>query len=135
MKTNAYLAYLKMTTSARQIMAQNIPEKTFLIDQSAPATTAGRKGKVLIFSPHPDDEALIGGLALRFLRSGYRVVNVAVTLGSKLERRAGRLAELRDSCDCLGFQLAIIGTDGLDNVNLKSRRAGSAGLWQAPKAH
>ena len=36
--------------------------------------------RVLIFSPHPDDECIIGGLALRLQReSGWRVVNVAVT--------------------------------------------------------
>ena len=35
--------------------------------------------KVLIFSPHPDDECIIGALALRLMReSGYQVVNVAV---------------------------------------------------------
>ena len=43
----------------------------------------------MIFSPHPDDECIIGGLPLRLLReAGMRVVNVAVTLGSNSERRA-----------------------------------------------
>ena len=39
--------------------------------------------RALIFSPHPDDECIIGGLALRLMREGgMRVVNVAVTQGS-----------------------------------------------------
>lgn len=61
----------------------------------------------LIFSPHPDDEALVGGLPLRLRRDhGWRVVNVAVTLGSRVSRRAQRWDEARRSCACLGFELA-----------------------------
>ena len=66
--------------------------------------------KALVFSPHPDDECIIGGLALRMLReAGVRVVNVAVTQGSKKERQAGRWAELRAACDYLGFDLLADG--------------------------
>ena len=47
--------------------------------------------KVLLFSPHPDDECIIGGLALRLQReAGARVVNVAVTQGSNKARQAAR---------------------------------------------
>jgi N-acetylglucosamine malate deacetylase 1 len=61
----------------------------------------------LIFSPHPDDECIIGGLPLRLLREAkWSVINVAVTLGSKPERRAARLREVKNACDCLGFDLA-----------------------------
>lgn len=60
----------------------------------------------LVFSPHPDDEALVGGLPLRLRqRHGWRVVNVAVTLGSRLERRAARWDEARACCAYLGFEL------------------------------
>ena len=62
---------------------------------------------VLIFSPHPDDECIVGGLALRLLREAkWNVINVAVTLGSNAGRRVARLRELRDACDVLGFDLA-----------------------------
>jgi LmbE family N-acetylglucosaminyl deacetylase len=58
----------------------------------------------LIFSPHPDDECIIGGLALRLMReAGMRVVNVAVTQGSNKARQAGRLEELRAACDISGL--------------------------------
>ncbi len=43
----------------------------------------------LLFSPHPDDEVITGALPLRLQRElGMRVVNIAVTLGSKPVRRA-----------------------------------------------
>ncbi|MDN5250309.1 PIG-L family deacetylase [Betaproteobacteria bacterium LSUCC0117] len=68
-----------------------------------------------IFSPHPDDEAIMGGVALRLANErGWRVVNVAVTLGSRLDRRAPRWAELTDCCRYLGFELvAASGTPGV----------------------
>lgn len=128
MKINAYLAYLKMITSARQIMAQHRPSVNFLSDQTA-VVAAGNKGNVIMFSPHPDDEALVCGLALRLIQLGYRVINVAVTLGSKLERRPGRLAELKNSCCCLGFQLVVMGDDGLNGINLKMRQDENAASW------
>ena len=49
--------------------------------------------KALIFAPHPDDEAMSGGLALRLMREcGFEVKDVAVTLGSNKARRPGRRA-------------------------------------------
>jgi LmbE family N-acetylglucosaminyl deacetylase len=78
--------------------------------------------RALIFSPHPDDECIVGGLALRLLREGRRrVINVAVTLGSNRQRRAGRLAELREACAYLGFELVTSAPDGLSAVTAKSR--------------
>lgn len=68
----------------------------------------------LVFSPHPDDEALVGGLALRLRqRHGWRVVNVAVTLGSRPERRAARWGEAQACCAYLGFELiSLTGVPG-----------------------
>ncbi|HXJ73363.1 MAG TPA: PIG-L family deacetylase, partial [Candidatus Dormibacteraeota bacterium] len=49
------------------------------------------QARALIFSPHPDDEVIIGGLPLRLLRErGWAVFNVAVTLGSNPARQAAR---------------------------------------------
>jgi LmbE family N-acetylglucosaminyl deacetylase len=77
---------------------------------------------VLIFSPHPDDEVIIGGLALRLLReSGWRVVNVAVTQGSSKERQAERLEELRRCCAWIGFELVTTVPGGLERVQFKTR--------------
>ncbi|HRA62690.1 MAG TPA: PIG-L family deacetylase [Burkholderiaceae bacterium] len=68
----------------------------------------------LVFSPHPDDEAIAGALPWRLrAENGWRVVNVAVTLGSKRERRAERWGELERCCAFLGFDLlSASGTPG-----------------------
>lgn len=92
------------------------PHPTF----SSPGPNAPR---ALIFSPHPDDECIIGGLPLRLARElGWKVGNVAVTLGSLQSRRAERLEELRGACDHLGFDLIELDPAGLEQVHLKGRQ-------------
>jgi len=87
--------------------------------------------KVLIFAPHPDDECIIGALALRLLREArMNVINVAVTQGSNKERQAARLAELRNACDFLGFGLLTTRENGLENISPKGREQDPAN-WAA----
>jgi N-acetylglucosamine malate deacetylase 1 len=87
--------------------------------------------KVLIFSPHPDDECIIGGLARRLLHeSKWDVINVAVTLGSKNERRAKRLRELRNACASLGFGLIVPKAGGLERITPESPKQNRA-HWKA----
>lgn len=77
---------------------------------------------VLIFSPHPDDEVIIGAVALRLLReSSWRVANVAVTQGSRKDRQAARWTELQRCCDCVGFDLIQTQPGGLERINPKTR--------------
>jgi LmbE family N-acetylglucosaminyl deacetylase len=88
----------------------------------------------LVFSPHPDDESITGGLALRLLREcGWKVVNVAVTLGSKPERRAERLEELKGACGFLGFAILPTVPGGLENVSAATR-ANHPRLWSSSVA-
>jgi LmbE family N-acetylglucosaminyl deacetylase len=83
----------------------------------------------LIFSPHPDDECIIGGFAIRLQReSGFRVLNVAVTQGSNKARQAARWDELAAACDYLGFDLVETAPGGLERVNA-STRAADASHW------
>ena len=83
--------------------------------------------RVLIFSPHPDDECIIGALPLRLLREAkMRVINVAVTQGSKKERQAGRWAELQQACEFMGFGLIQTRQGGLEKVNAKGRQSDPA---------
>ncbi|MBM4156561.1 MAG: PIG-L family deacetylase [Lentisphaerae bacterium] len=90
--------------------------------------------KVLILAPHPDDECIIGGLALRQLRErGAAVVNVAVTQGSNRDRQAGRLDELRAACGYLGFGLRTTVPGGLEKISPKGRAADPAN-WSAAVA-
>jgi LmbE family N-acetylglucosaminyl deacetylase len=91
--------------------------------------------KVLIFSPHPDDEVIIGGLALRLLREAkWNVINIAVTQGSNKGRQAERLQELKNCCDCIGFGLVQTAANGLEKVNPKTRAQEPAHWAQSVKA-
>lgn len=64
----------------------------------------------LILAPHPDDESIIGLLALRLKEEcGFRIWVVPATLGSRLDRRAARKQELRAACRMLGFRVRFLG--------------------------
>lgn len=77
---------------------------------------------VLIFSPHPDDECIVGALALRLMgEAGMSVINVAVTQGSSQERREPRWRELKNACDWLGFGLERTAPGGLERINQETR--------------
>lgn len=89
----------------------NPPDRT-----TAPAPEAA-PGHCLVFAPHPDDECIVGALPLRLQQeAGWRVTNVAVTLGSNAERREARWAELVDACGVLGFGCIRVGAEGLSDV-------------------
>ena len=80
--------------------------------------------KVLIFSPHPDDECITGGLALRLLREAkWNVINVAVTLGGNKGRRSARRRELQNACAFLGLGLI---SANLENITPVARRENQA---------
>jgi LmbE family N-acetylglucosaminyl deacetylase len=90
------------------------PGRTAKIPPDAP--------RALIFSPHPDDEVIIGGLPLRLLREmRMNVINVAVTQGSNKARQAERWKELSACCDYIEFNLQQLGENGLEGINLKGR--------------
>jgi N-acetylglucosamine malate deacetylase 1 len=78
--------------------------------------------RVLVFSPHPDDECLIGALPLRLLRQGgMQVINVAVTQGSNRARQPERWQELQGACNFLGFGLVQTLPNGLEKISPKGR--------------
>jgi LmbE family N-acetylglucosaminyl deacetylase len=88
-----------------------------------PAVAEGAPS-ALIFSPHPDDEVIIGGLPLRLLRElRWSVINVAVTQGSRRERQGERWTELQQCCEYIGFQLVQTVAGGLEGVNLGTRES------------
>ena len=114
--------YARLFQSGKKLPAgnpQKIPQRR-KIPADAP--------KALLFSPHPDDECIVGGLALRLLREAkWNVINVAVTLGGKVERRTARLAELRGACDFLGFGLAVAGWEDINPDAPREKRP----AWRA----
>ena len=91
----------------------------------APAVMAGKGPpiKVVVCSPHPDDEALVGALPLRLRREcGAEVTNFAITLGRKPGQRARRRREMKASCEALGFHWVIVNPlQGFDHVDLDNR--------------
>lgn len=93
------------------------------LSPSARPQLAADASKVLIFSPHPDDECIVGALALRLLREArMRVVNVAVTQGSLVERQAERFEELKRACAFLGYDLVQTRPGGLDGITVQTRQ-------------
>lgn len=114
--------YHQLVTDYVQLLkrGRSLPLGTF--NAAARPQLAPDAPHALLFSPHPDDECIVGGIALRLLRqAGVRLVNVAVTLGSKKERQAARLRELRNACDYIGFELVAAAPGGLERINAKSR--------------
>ena len=94
-----------------------------------PPTPAKDAPTALFFAPHPDDETILGGLALRLLREAkWNVIDIAVTLGSIKDRKLGRSQELHNACRFLGYGLELVSPDGLDNVK-PATRAHDAPAW------
>ncbi|HTR41078.1 MAG TPA: PIG-L family deacetylase [Pseudomonadales bacterium] len=95
-----------------------------LRERPKPATNAP---VALIFSPHPDDECLVAGFALRLMHeAGTRIINIAVTQGSRKDRQEPRLKELENACSWLGFDLEQTAPGGLEKINLQTRDADPA---------
>lgn len=92
------------------------------IPARAKVTQAPNSPKIVIFSPHPDDECIVGALPLRLQRElAAHVINVAVTLGSKEERRTARRHELRAACGLLGFDVFADAERALEKINVTTR--------------
>ena len=125
---NPYLAFV--TEYARQVKAaRSLPLGGF----SCATQPAARSGDptAMIFAPHPDDECIIGALPLRLLReASYKVVNVAVTQGSRRDRQSARFDELSQACAYLGFSVVQTAPCGLEGVNRKARNENTA-AWKS----
>ena len=90
--------------------------------------------RTLVFSPHPDDESIIGALPLRLRQeAGHRVAVVAVTQGSRLDRQAERFQEMSGACQYLDLDLISTGPNGLTNIN-PAGRSNNPAAWQAAVA-
>ena len=93
-----YVAKLAELSAA----GRQLPLGTF--DACASASIATDAPVALLFSPHPDDECITGLLPLRLMReAGWRIINVPVTHGSRVDRQVERHDELRRACAFLGW--------------------------------
>ena len=101
--------FSRIVTEGRSLPLGGMPPAPRPVPESdAPAA--------LFFAPHPDDETIAGGLALRLLRqSGWRVTDIAVTLGSLEKRRDERWRELQDACNYLGFGVELTVPGGMES--------------------
>ena len=90
--------------------------------------------RALLFAPHPDDECILGGLPLRLRRElSFRISAVAVTQGSRVDRQAARLEEMRGACHFLGFELITTRPNGLTGINLRTREQNPSAWEDAVK--
>ena len=122
--------YLDMVLATERMLAEGRKLPLGGIPMPAAPALAPSAKKALMFSPHPDDECIVGALALRLRREAkMNVMNVAVTQGSNKARQSGRLAELREACAYLGFGLLTTRENGFENVNMKCRES-EPGLWK-----
>lgn len=72
----------------------------------------------LIFAPHPDDECIQGGVAIRLFRdSKVRVIDVPVTYGSNVARKQGRKTELENAMNYVGWEIHNMTDLGFDKIN------------------
>jgi LmbE family N-acetylglucosaminyl deacetylase len=102
---NAYLDLVRGYLAARDL-ALPLPGASSVTRPSSD----GQRPAVLIFAPHPDDEVIMGALPLRLQEElGWRVVDVAVTLGSKVSRQKEREEELAGACRFLGWESVVLG--------------------------
>lgn len=100
---NPYLKFVQQFESLVE-SAKKIPLGGF--PPCPPQKISPDAPKVLLFSPHPDDECITGLLPLRLMReAGMQIINVPVTFGSNVERQPGRVAELKNACDFLGWDV------------------------------
>ncbi len=117
-----YIRLLRRPPTMPEVAAFSLSEALPERDEKRPCA--------LLLSPHPDDECLTGAFALRLRQElGWQVINVAVTLGSALNRRSGRSEELAKACTVLGFDCVLPQTDGFSNVTPQTREE-NAVLWE-----
>ena len=90
------------------------PPSDYTVKSNAP--------KVVILSPHPDDECVMGALALRLKReTGSAVVNIPITFGSNPARKVQRKEELANACKWIGFEIHDLEDGGLEKITPEAR--------------
>ncbi len=118
-----WLDYVQQTVKLLEF-GRSVPIGPTEATCEVPAPPRSQKSaKILVAAPHPDDEALIGALPLRWRReAGAQVINCAITLGSHAGEKQRRARELRASCRVLGFSLIIPEEEGFSDVTLRNRQ-------------
>ncbi|MCL2474366.1 MAG: PIG-L family deacetylase [Alphaproteobacteria bacterium] len=84
---------------------------------------AKRKDKcAVILAPHPDDECITGGIALRLKQElDWQIYVIPITLGSDESRKKERLSELSFACASLGFDCVLPDDMAFSDINPDAR--------------
>ncbi len=91
-------------------------DKAKKLEVSGTKKVVDQDRKVLLFSPHPDDECITGLLPYRLQHElNAQIINVPMTFGSNIGRRKERLEELNNACAYLGWENLVI-QDDLENL-------------------
>ena len=86
-----------------------LPDSGFSHAAGSSAQTSRKGPRIMICSPHPDDECLTGTLPLRLrLEANATVLNLAMTLGSDPGRKSARHRELMEACRVVGFDTRLV---------------------------
>jgi len=110
---SSYLSYVQSIADGFR-QASKVSAEEFVAEP-----VVSKNKKVALFSPHPDDECIIGLLPLRLQHEqDYQVVNVPMTFGSNPRRKEGRLAELEQACEYLGWSNYRVRED-LENLTVE----------------
>jgi LmbE family N-acetylglucosaminyl deacetylase len=80
-----------------------------LFKPSELTTKSSQAFTIMILSPHPDDESIVGSLGLRLAHeNNAHIINVAVTLGSDTKRQEERRQELLNACELLEMECIFL---------------------------
>ncbi len=102
MSNTSYSQYIE---SIAQQFAQLSGQSPVLTPLVKP-TGISDQPRILILSPHPDDECLMAGYALRMQEEwSAEVTVVPFSYGSDVSKRAARSQELKEALSVLGFKL------------------------------
>jgi LmbE family N-acetylglucosaminyl deacetylase len=117
-----YLKLVRRSVAMPEIAASFLSVATPRRDPGSSPGQAPLRPCAVLLSPHPDDECLTGALPLRLLREhNWQIVNVAVSLGSDVARRAARKTELAKASAVLGFHGMLADANGFSVVTPKIR--------------
>ena len=90
--------------------------------QQAPPPLTSQRPLVAMISPHPDDECLVAGVALRLRQEvGAQLVNIPLSYGSNPETWPRRTHELTQACAQLGMALHDVPPGSFGHIYISER--------------
>jgi LmbE family N-acetylglucosaminyl deacetylase len=126
-----WLAFVRRFADAYEAGRQISAAQETIRRPSAGALPEVSGPRVIICSPHPDDEMLSGALALRLQREAdCSVLVLALTLGSDPARKENRKKELAAACQVAGFEWRLTAEPLAWSVLRPELESDQASGWQ-----